>query len=127
MGLVVVLPSMVAGSVLAMLSATALIDQSQQWWRVSFSTALCAAIATALLTMLVASDPVNNVLGRDIVATLVLGATLPLAYATIGRLTHRRWAIRALTVVSIVAALVASLPLWFFVILSVHCSSGDCL
>jgi len=123
----VVWPLVVAGSVLAILSATARIDQSQQWWRVSFSAVLCSALATALLVMLVARDPVNNVLGRDIVATLVLGATLPFAYATIGWFTHRRWANRALTVVSIVAALVASMPLWFFIILSVHCSSGDCL
>jgi hypothetical protein len=121
------LPSIAAGMALAWLSATALIEDKRQWWQLCRWLALGSTLLSGLFVHLAASDFTSNVLGRDVAATLVLGATLPLAYGAICRLTHRVFATRGLNAVVGVAAVLGGTALSVFVVLWTHCTSGDCL
>jgi hypothetical protein len=90
---------------------------------------ITAAVAAAYLPLILgfAANPYNNVLGRDVVASLVIAVALPLLTGAIGWQLIRLGAhpvLRILVPLCIALPLLAVSPI---AILLVHCTSLDCL
>ena len=86
----------------------------------SASLALCLGLA-----LREASIPANNLLTRDVAAYAVVGALAPIASYCAALLCRHRpaWVLVAVPAATGLVPVLAS-P---FVLLMVHCSSGDCL
>jgi hypothetical protein len=116
-----------AGMALAALSGSTLVHDRRRWWRIAIGIMVATVVISAVTTLARAADPVNNVLGRDIFGAIVFSAAIPLICAGVARLTAglfaSRWMASGCCLVVGAACLLSS-P---FVLVGIHCSSGDCM
>jgi hypothetical protein len=120
-------PALASATVLAISGATSLVHRHRYWLAISVACATLALFFYAPALMRIAADPINNILHRDIVAALLIVGLTPLlvgwlvyALSRYGYSPVRR-AVSAI-VFGLLCALAAP-----WVVLFVHCTSGDCL
>ena len=94
-------------------------------WRLAFVVAAVAGVMCLAIAMWEATDPIQNLLVRDIAARAIFGAAAPLVAASAVRLVSGgpAWLRGGVGLVSGLAVLGISTV----VLLLVHCTSGDCL
>lgn len=112
---------------LAILRVTSLIDDSKAWWQLSRRAAGLNAGVSVCMMPFYALNPVSNASVRDVAVFIVLSAVSPLASAGMARLMQcqfeERW-INASYCLLVTLILMSIAP---YVLLAVHCTSGDCL
>lgn len=97
------------------------------WMRSTFWVTAAVVVGYLPLLLGFAGDPYNNVLGRDVAASVVIAVALPLLAGAIGWQLIRLDAhptFRMLVPLCVGLALLVMSPI---AILAVHCTSGDCL
>ena len=115
------------GIVIAVLSAGSHISNRRTWWKTAGLRSVLSALASSIVGLWIHFEGRSNLLGRDVVAIVVLAAAYPLVVAFAARwvdATADHAYARVLG--SVVALLLFSLAA-AYVQLLVHCSSGDCL
>jgi hypothetical protein len=117
--LYLVLP-VVGGTLIVGLGSTALVGQTQRWWRITLGTALASGVINGAVALRV-SDP----LYRDIAAVAIISALCPVAVAaTVRSMRGREGSERVWGGISVVLVFLVGTP---FLLLYAHCTSGDCL
>ena len=111
------------GMVVTSLTPTRLANVSRRWWQIAALVALAAFAANLIFSLAQASKPENNLLTRDVVAWVVLAGGNPLLIARVVLGSKVVW-LRTGAAVLTLAVLAGTTP---FVMLLVHCTSGDCL
>ena len=124
--MIILVLSLFSGVILAVLSTTAVIEDRSEWWQICWWLALGSTLLSGAVALVDAGAFLSPVLLRDAAASLLLAPVLPLAYGGLLRVAHRLFANRAVNVVIGTAAALGGTALSFFVIFSIHCTSGDC-
>ena len=93
--------------------------------RFSATAVVFALAASTALALHAAADPINNRLGRDTVAFVLIGTLAPTTAGLVAFIARRNSAwLRGIAPLLAGILPLASSPL---VLLLVHCTSGDCL
>ena len=115
------------GVVISLLTPTALASMPRRWWQVVAVVSILSVCVNLLFGLIEARKPENNLLIRDVVAWVFLAGSVPLLIAAVSRGVARHtngvWPRTGAAVLTL-AILAGSSP---FIMLLVHCSSGDCL
>jgi len=120
-------PPVAATLVLAIASATPIVHRTRPWVvlaGIGIGVALLLYVPRLLRT---AASPINNVLTRDVVASLVLALAIPSLIAWLGWVLVTRGTPGKVRCLAALAATLATWSLGPWVVLLVHCTSGDCL
>jgi hypothetical protein len=115
------------GVVIAALSATTLALDIARWRKLAVATALTVGVVNLALGLHLHFDAESNALLRDVAALVLLAAACPIAVAAAARIVGtriRHRLVRVIAAVAVVVVFAAAVP---FVLLFVHCTSGDCL
>jgi hypothetical protein len=120
-------PSFAAAACLAVFSAWGASAQPRYWVLLA-GFLIIVALALYVPSLLGrAAEPRNNILGRDIVASVALAAAAPAWAAWAAFALHSQGfgpIRRAVTSLAMSLLLLAASPI---IVLLVHCTSGDCL
>jgi hypothetical protein len=116
-----------SGIALIGLSGRALVRDRRRWWKAATSITAVTVIISTVTTIVWASEPANNVLGRDVIGIIVLAAAIPLISAGVARITARLFAGNLVTSWCCLVASATCLLSSPLVLIAIHCTSGDCL
>jgi hypothetical protein len=120
-------PSAAAALCLALLGATGMPARARTWSLVTIGV-ISAALTLYIPPLLErASDPVHNMLVRDILASVAIASAAPAfgAWVSFSLQSRRgRPVVRALSSLGVSILVLAAAPV---VLLFAHCTSGDCL
>lgn len=115
------------GIAMAALTPTRLVKVPCRWWSVVTIVSVVSLATNCVISFDEASQPVNNLLVRDVVAWILLAGVIPFLVAAVSRSIARNrkgvW-LRTIVAVLVLVLLAGATP---FVLLFVHCTSGDCL
>ena len=120
-------PSVAAAACLAIVSASGASARPRVWLLLASSLILVALALYVPSLLGRAAEPRNNILARDIVASVTLAAAAPAWAAWAAFVLHSQGfgpIRRALTSLALSLLLLAASPI---ILLVVHCTSGDCL
>ena len=118
-------PSVVAVILVAVAGSVAGDGRADPWRRIALAGVVAASVACLVHALRAAAVPVNNMLTRDVVTMVFIGAFAP----TLSYVVTFMWRVRARWL-RVSLALIAGLMLLLLsplVLLAAHCSSGDCL
>jgi hypothetical protein len=120
-------PSAAGTLALAGLSATSSVNKQHQWWALAGGIIIGAFVLSIPQVLMHASNPRENVLRRDMLALFVLVGAIPALCAAATWMVNQLFAMRWLNVACCVVTGATCLLSSPFVLLGVHCTSGDCL
>ena len=112
-----------SSALVAILAATPLVADHRRWWRI----VAFVSVVGLLLNLVLIHREAATLLTRDIIGWIFIAAASPLAVARVSRaaaLTTEKIWIRAVFAWLVTIILTGATP---FILLLVHCTSGDCL